>query len=59
VSLWEGELYRVTPEGVATEILNGRPAGLNTADFEYLIDRRLIVIPTFLGNRVVAHRLER
>jgi hypothetical protein len=48
----------VTDEGEVTELLDLQPAGLNTADFEYIRDRRQLIIPTFLGNRVVAYELE-
>jgi hypothetical protein len=58
VSHWEGQVYAVTDEGEVTELLDLQPAGLNTADFEYIRDRRQLIIPTFLGNRVVAYELE-
>ena len=57
VSKWEGQVYSVTPRGDVVEILNLMPEGLNTADFEYLPEQNLLVIPTFLGNKVVAYRL--
>lgn len=39
------------------EILDVANAGLNCADFEFIKSSNLLVIPTFLGNRVVAYRL--
>ena len=57
VSLWEGGVYRIRPDGEVTEVLDTRLRGFNAADFEYLADRRLLVIPTFLGNRVGAWEL--
>jgi SMP-30/Gluconolactonase/LRE-like region len=59
VSHWEGQLYRITPEGGITEILDAMPGGWNVADFEYLPEERLLVIPTFLDNRVRAVRILR
>jgi len=56
VSHWEGQLYRVSPDGTPVEILDLLPEGQNTADFEYIPERGLIVIPTFVGNRVRAYR---
>ena len=56
VSHWEGQLYRVSPDGTPVEILDLLPEGQNTADFEYIPERGLLVIPTFVGNRVLAYR---
>lgn len=57
VSHWEGQVFRITPEGGVEEILDGLPGGWNTADFEYLPEERLILIPTFMDNRVRAFRI--
>jgi sugar lactone lactonase YvrE len=57
VSCWEGQVYRVSPAGEIVQILDTLPLGRNTADFEYLADRRLLIVPTFLGNSVVAYTL--
>ncbi len=57
VSKWDGQVFSVSPDGDVVEILDIRSEGLNTADFEYLPEQNLLVIPTFLGNRVVAYRL--
>ena len=59
VSHWAGRLYRITPEGDLTEILNGERMGWNIADFEYLPEEKLVVIPTFFDNRVRAVRVLR
>jgi sugar lactone lactonase YvrE len=56
VSHWEGQVYRVSPDGTPVEILDLLPEGQNTADFEYIPETGLIVIPTFVGNRVIAYR---
>jgi sugar lactone lactonase YvrE len=57
VSLWEGQVYRITPDGEVTEILDLYPQRLNTADFEYLPDTRTFYFPTFLANKVAAYRM--
>ena len=56
VSHWEGQLYRIDAYGTPVEILDLQPEGLNAADFEYVAETRTLVIPTFVGNRVVAYR---
>jgi len=57
VSKWDGQVYSVTPQGDVVEILDIMPEGLNTADIEFLPEQNLLVIPTFLGNKVVAYRM--
>ncbi|MGD2122206.1 MAG: hypothetical protein PVJ76_10705 [Gemmatimonadota bacterium] len=59
VSHWEGQLYRISPEGYLVEILDAMPERWNVADFEYLPDQRLLLIPTFMDNRVRAVRILR
>ncbi len=57
VSLWKGQTYLVSPSGEVLEILNLSSEGLNIADFEFVREQNLLVIPTFMGNRIVAYRL--
>ena len=57
VSHWEGQLYRISPEGRILEILDAMPLGWNTADFEYLPEEGILLIPTFLDNRVRALKI--
>lgn len=57
VSHWAGQTYMVSPSGDVVEILNTLPLKLNTADFEYIKEKKLLIIPTFLGNKVAAYRL--
>ncbi len=58
VSHWEGRTYSITPGGEVIRILDTMPELQNTADFELVAERSLLVIPTFVDNRVVAYRLE-
>ena len=57
VSRWEGQLFRISPTGEIVEILDALPTRWNTADFEYLPAERLLLVPTFLDNRVRALRI--
>lgn len=59
VSRWEGQLFRISPTGEVLELLDARPQGWNTADFEYLPEEKLFIFPTFLDNRVRAMRMGR
>jgi len=58
VSLWHGVLYRVTPGGDVTEILDTSTRGIYSADFEYIKEKGLLFIPTFFGNTVTAYKLD-
>jgi sugar lactone lactonase YvrE len=57
LSHWDGLVYVVTPAGDVLEVLDTRAEGVNSADFEYIRERNLLVVPTFLDNRVMAYRL--
>lgn len=57
VSLWEGWVFLVSRAGLVTEILDVLPQKINTADFEFIKKKNLLVIPTFTDNRVIAYQL--
>ncbi len=57
VSHWEGQIYRITPDGRFVELADGLPGGWNTADFEYLPEEGILLVPTFMENRVRAFRI--
>ncbi len=58
VSINEGRLVRVSPQGQVTTLLDTTAVGANIADFDYIPEKRMLVLPTFLDNRVVAYTLE-
>jgi sugar lactone lactonase YvrE len=58
VSHWEGQVYVISPDGGIVEVLDTLPQRINSADFEYIRSRNLLVVPTFVDNRVMAYRLE-
>ena len=58
VSHWEGQVYVVSPTGEIVEVLDTLPERVNAADFEYIRERNLLLLPTFVDNRVSAYRLE-
>ncbi len=57
VSLWKGKIYRVTPDGKKTKILDGTSPGNYSADFEYIARKNLLIVPTFFGNTIAAYKL--
>jgi sugar lactone lactonase YvrE len=58
VSHWQGKLYRVTQEGKITKLLDTTAPEINEADFEYVLEKNLIIIPTFFNNRVIAYQIK-
>ena len=56
VSYNEGQLLRVTPDGEVTTLLDLTAPGTNIADFDYVPEKQLFVLPTFLDNRLVVYR---
>jgi len=59
ISDFNGRVFRVTPGGEATEILNRTAPGRFCADLEYVPDQDLLVIPSLYDNRLTAYRLTR
>jgi sugar lactone lactonase YvrE len=55
---WTGRLYLVEESGEKIEILNTQEAAINIADFEYIPEKRLLVIPTLSGNEVIAYSFD-
>jgi sugar lactone lactonase YvrE len=58
VSDFGGRVLRVTPQGRVTEILNTTASGARSADFEYVSEDRLLVVPGLFDNRLTAYRLD-
>jgi len=59
VSHNEGRLFRVTPDGRATKILDTTARRMNLADFAHDPVRNQVVLPTFTDCRVTCFRLGR
>jgi sugar lactone lactonase YvrE len=57
VSLAEGKLYRVSPSGERIKLVDTTGPGGYIANFEYVRDRGLVVVPTYVDDRVIAYHL--
>ena len=55
---WMGRIYRVSPSGAKAELVNSQDAKLTLADFEYIPEKNLLVVPTLVGNKLVAFELK-
>jgi len=58
ISHWEGRLYRVSPEGAVTRLLDSTVRGAGVADFGYDRSTDTVFIPTFYTDQVVGYRLK-
>ncbi len=58
VSINEGRLVRVTPTGEVATLLDTTAIGTHIADFDFIPDKKMLVFPTFVDNRVIAYTLE-
>jgi sugar lactone lactonase YvrE len=57
ISSWVGAIYFVAANGTVIELLNTKAQKINTADIGYNPSAKIIYVPTFFGNRVVAYKL--
>ncbi len=57
VSQNEGRLFRISPAGEVTRLLDTTVPGLPCANFAWVEESRLVVCPAFTENRVVAWRI--
>jgi sugar lactone lactonase YvrE len=57
VSHWQGRIYRVRPSGETVKLLDISVPGPNCADFAYVAESELLVIPAFTGNKVIAYTI--
>lgn len=58
VSCWGGVIYYVNADGSKEKLLDTREAKINSADIGYDAKNRLIYVPTFWKNSVVAYQLK-
>lgn len=57
VSTWGGVIYYVKADGSKEVLLDGRPLKINAADIGYDAAKRIVYVPTFWKNSVVAYEL--
>jgi sugar lactone lactonase YvrE len=57
VSDFRGKVYRIAPGGQKTLLLDVTGPKEYCANFAYVPDRNLLVIPTLVDNRIIAYRL--
>jgi len=55
---YNGRLFLVTAAGQKTELLNSKVPGKFCADFEYIIEKNLLIIPGLMDNRIRAFKFK-
>jgi DNA-binding beta-propeller fold protein YncE len=58
VSTWGGVVYYVSADGTKQILLDGREQKINSADIGYDAAKRIVYVPTFWRNTVVAYELK-
>lgn len=58
VSCWAGSIWYVSTDGTKTNLLDTREKKINTADIGYDAKNRIVYVPTFWKNSVVAYELK-
>lgn len=58
VSDWNGQVFHVDATGTKQQLIDTRGDKVNAADIEYASRRKLLIVPTFLKNKLVAYRWE-
>ncbi|MFC2087007.1 SMP-30/gluconolactonase/LRE family protein [Bacteroidota bacterium] len=56
-SNWQGEIYHISPEWEANKLLDTKEEKINSADIDYIIEKNLLLVPTFFDNKVMAYRV--
>jgi sugar lactone lactonase YvrE len=58
ISDWQGKTSLVTTSGEIIVLIDTTASKINAADLEYIQGQRLLLIPTFFDNRVMAYTVE-
>ena len=58
VSDWNGQVFHVNADGSKEQLLDTRDEKINSADIDYVAKKKLLVVPTFFKNKLVAYRVE-
>ncbi|MBW2636372.1 MAG: SMP-30/gluconolactonase/LRE family protein [Deltaproteobacteria bacterium] len=59
ISDWAGRTSIVKSSGDVVVILDTTPSGINSADITYIKEKKLLIIPTFFDNRLMAYEIEK
>jgi hypothetical protein len=57
VSCWAGVIYYLKADGTKEKLLDTREQKINSADIAYDAVNRIVYVPTFWKNNIVAYKL--
>lgn len=57
ISDWSGNIHLAHPKKKLVKLLDTTPAKMNAADICFIVEKKLLLIPTFFDNRVVAYEV--
>jgi len=58
ISNWNGEINYVSAKGEVTKLLDTKTDKVNAADIAYLPEQKLLLVPTFFANKLVAYEVK-
>jgi len=58
VSRWQGKIWHIDAKWKETLLLDTEADGVFAADIEYISEKKLLLVPTFFANKVMAYRLK-
>ena len=58
ISDWKGKTSLVTASGQVIVLIDTTSSKINSADLEYIKAKKLLLIPTFFDNRVMAYKVK-
>ncbi|MCB0689373.1 MAG: hypothetical protein KDC53_22700 [Saprospiraceae bacterium] len=58
-SNWQGEIFYIPSTLEKKQLLDTRKEETNAADIEYVIEKRMLFVPTFFKNSVIAFQFEK
>lgn len=59
VSSWNGMVHYIGPDWKETVILDTRADSVSAADIEYIQEKKLLLVPGFFKNKVIAYELKK
>jgi hypothetical protein len=58
VSCWSGVIYYVKADGTTEQLIDTREQKINSADIGYDAKNKIVYVPTFFKNNIVAYQLQ-
>ncbi len=58
VSEWRGKVWHINAQGKESLLLDNVNEKINTADLDYIPSKKLLIVPTFFKNKVIAYSVE-